>query len=225
MPLATTKNSSAILPTAASHTNHTNLVPVDDNATETQTLIFLQTRAAQGIAGTFAFAAILITCHQVIHLDFWVAMSEKEDIRSVLSAILDNFMTVEDTICSKRILAEKIKYCLGVFWNTFLKTFQIIYSLRLKVLHRIFTDIYNYTCICGWYLPTTMFKDGCGSKCLLPMMNIVQAEMCLYQPFRSNSEYSRLIFMTALFCYTDTNTAVLIVFFQYKHWKNIHLVA
>ncbi|KAK3777089.1 hypothetical protein RRG08_004258 [Elysia crispata] len=29
--------------------------------------IFLQTAAAQGIAGTFAFAAILITVHQDVH--------------------------------------------------------------------------------------------------------------------------------------------------------------
>ena len=35
------------------------------NQTQLQPLIFLQTQAAQGIAGTFAFAAILITCHQV----------------------------------------------------------------------------------------------------------------------------------------------------------------
>lgn len=40
-------------------------IPINDNATELQPLIFLQTKAAQGIAGTFAFAAILITCHQV----------------------------------------------------------------------------------------------------------------------------------------------------------------
>ena len=61
----TTQNSSAISPTSPSHSNHTNVVPVDNNVTEMQPLIFLQTRAAQGIAGTFAFAAIMITCHQV----------------------------------------------------------------------------------------------------------------------------------------------------------------
>lgn len=35
------------------------------NVTKLQPLIFLQTAAAQGIAGTFAVAAILITVHQV----------------------------------------------------------------------------------------------------------------------------------------------------------------
>jgi len=44
-------------------TNITHGVVVLSN--DTEPLIFLQTRAAQGIAGTFAFAAILITCHQV----------------------------------------------------------------------------------------------------------------------------------------------------------------
>ena len=37
-----------------------------DNVTTEQPLIFLQTAAAQGIAGTFAFAAIVITVHQVL---------------------------------------------------------------------------------------------------------------------------------------------------------------
>ena len=39
--------------------------PVNKNSSEIQPLIFLQTQAAQGIAGTFAIAAIFITCHQV----------------------------------------------------------------------------------------------------------------------------------------------------------------
>lgn len=63
--LVTHKNGSVIPPTTAPHSNVSNLVPISKNGTEMQPLIFLQTRAAQGIAGTFAFAAILITCHQV----------------------------------------------------------------------------------------------------------------------------------------------------------------
>jgi hypothetical protein len=42
----------------------TNVTPIIDNSTGVP-LIFLQTPAAQGIAGTFAFAAIIITVHQV----------------------------------------------------------------------------------------------------------------------------------------------------------------
>ena len=67
-------NNSAILPnpTNASGTVATTTVSTainnasaNKNVTELQPLIFLQTQAAQGIAGTFAIAAFLITCHQV----------------------------------------------------------------------------------------------------------------------------------------------------------------
>lgn len=46
-----------VLPTATAASE-------DSNITQIQPLIFLQTQAAQGIAGTFAVAAILITVHQ-----------------------------------------------------------------------------------------------------------------------------------------------------------------
>ena len=42
------------------------------NITSGQPLIFLQTSVAQGIAGTFAFAAILVTVHQV-----WIIIPSK----------------------------------------------------------------------------------------------------------------------------------------------------
>ena len=65
--LAPTKNGSGIIVSSSPGTNTsipTTGMPVN-NVTEIHPLIFLQTKAAQGIAGTFAFAAILITCHQV----------------------------------------------------------------------------------------------------------------------------------------------------------------
>lgn len=65
--IAAAKNASGIIssPPAINNTTiATTGMPIS-NATELHPLIFLQTKAAQGIAGTFAFAAILITCHQV----------------------------------------------------------------------------------------------------------------------------------------------------------------
>ena len=55
----------AILPTNTSPVHENVTSEMTKNVTQLQPLIFLQTQAAQGIAGTFAFAAILITCHQV----------------------------------------------------------------------------------------------------------------------------------------------------------------
>lgn len=61
---------SSTLSTMSASTINRTAMPVstnttDSNITQPQPLIFLQTPAAQGIAGTFAFAAILITVHQV----------------------------------------------------------------------------------------------------------------------------------------------------------------
>lgn len=55
------------------------------NQTQLQPLIFLQTQAAQGIAGTFAFAAILITCHQIyLHLRYYSCPNEQRWIIRIL---------------------------------------------------------------------------------------------------------------------------------------------
>ena len=74
--LSPTQNGSGVVSTshAPTSTIMTTSIPANtttlviQNVTEIQPLIFLQTQAAQGIAGTFAFAAILMTCHQVRHL-------------------------------------------------------------------------------------------------------------------------------------------------------------
>ncbi len=49
------------------------VIPNSTNSTH-QPLIFLQTKAAQGIGGAFAVAAILITCHQVGAADLWLSL-------------------------------------------------------------------------------------------------------------------------------------------------------
>lgn len=61
--VASTATTSLIITTTSAETNITT-----ESYNVTQPLIFLQTAAAEGIAGTFAFAAILITVHQVSHL-------------------------------------------------------------------------------------------------------------------------------------------------------------
>ena len=55
----------SLLPTNTSPVHENVTSQMTQNVTQLQPLIFLQTQAAQGIAGTFAFAAILISCHQV----------------------------------------------------------------------------------------------------------------------------------------------------------------
>ena len=45
--------------------NGSNLTTGETNHTGHMSKIFLQTPAAQGIAGVFAFMAMLVTCHQV----------------------------------------------------------------------------------------------------------------------------------------------------------------
>lgn len=64
---------------------NTTLLTTTSNPTELQPLIFLQTKAAQGLAGTFAFAAILITCHQIyLHLRYYTCPSEQRWIVRIL---------------------------------------------------------------------------------------------------------------------------------------------
>ncbi|CAL1545838.1 unnamed protein product [Lymnaea stagnalis] len=65
----------------------------------TQPLIFLQTAAAQGIAGTFAFAAILLTVHQIyLHLRYYTCPNEQRWIVRVLFIVpiysFDSFLSL-----------------------------------------------------------------------------------------------------------------------------------
>ena len=79
--LSPTLNGS-IVPTSVAPTNTVITSPTQENVTSEMIknstelpplgLIFLQTQAAQGIAGTFAIASILITCHQVSNI-IWAA--------------------------------------------------------------------------------------------------------------------------------------------------------
>lgn len=87
---------------APSVTNATALSP--SNVTEHsnithQPLIFLQTPAAQGIAGTFAFAAIIITVHQIyLHLRYYTCPNEQRWIVRVLFIVpifsFDSFLSL-----------------------------------------------------------------------------------------------------------------------------------
>ncbi|BFZ03427.1 hypothetical protein BsWGS_06466 [Bradybaena similaris] len=70
-----------------------------ENITIIQPLIFLQTAVAQGIAGTFAFAAILITVHQIyLHLRYYTCPNEQRWIVRVLFIVpiysLDSFLSL-----------------------------------------------------------------------------------------------------------------------------------
>lgn len=53
------------LPSLLSTTEESPMPSPSENITLPGGKIFLQTAAAQGIAGFFAFAAIIVTCHQV----------------------------------------------------------------------------------------------------------------------------------------------------------------
>ncbi|XP_055877563.1 transmembrane protein 184B-like isoform X1 [Biomphalaria glabrata] len=77
-------------------TAETNSTP-DYNVT--QPLIFLQTAAAQGIAGTFACAAILLTVHQIyLHLRYYTCPNEQRWIVRVLFIVpiysFDSFLSL-----------------------------------------------------------------------------------------------------------------------------------
>lgn len=91
-PLPAVQNGSTI-PTSLLPTNTVITSPTQENVTSEMTknytqlhpLIFLQTQAAQGIAGTFAFAAILITCHQIyLHLRYYSCPNEQRWIIRIL---------------------------------------------------------------------------------------------------------------------------------------------
>lgn len=69
-----------------------------DNVTS-QPLIFLQTAAAQGIGGTFAIAAIIITVHQIyLHLRYYTCPNEQRWIVRVLFIVpiysFDSFLSL-----------------------------------------------------------------------------------------------------------------------------------
>ncbi|XP_046362383.1 transmembrane protein 184B-like [Haliotis rufescens] len=75
------------------------LVPNGTTNATHQPLIFLQTQAAQGIAGTFAVAAILITCHQIyLHLRYYTCPNEQRWIVRVLFIVpiysFDSFLSL-----------------------------------------------------------------------------------------------------------------------------------
>ncbi|XP_035826260.1 transmembrane protein 184B [Aplysia californica] len=85
---------STVVPVTSAETNST---PATYNVT--QPLIFLQTAAAQGIAGTFAFAAILITVHQIyLHLRYYSCPNEQRWIVRVLFIVpiysFDSFLSL-----------------------------------------------------------------------------------------------------------------------------------
>ena len=64
LPPVNPSTTTTLKPDTTSTANVTLIPALVSNVTEIQP-IFLQTSVAQGIAGTFAFAALLITCHQV----------------------------------------------------------------------------------------------------------------------------------------------------------------
>ncbi|KAL8591360.1 hypothetical protein ACOMHN_052624 [Nucella lapillus] len=86
-------NSTKIIPTTT--TNGSSF----DNITSAQPLIFLQTPVAQGIAGTFALAAILITVHQIyLHLRYYTCPNEQRWIVRILFIVpiysFDSFLSL-----------------------------------------------------------------------------------------------------------------------------------
>ncbi|GAB1607704.1 transmembrane protein 184B-like [Argonauta hians] len=92
-----------------------------DNVTRLQPLIFLQTTAAQGIAGTFAFASILITVYQIyLHLRFYSCPNEQLWIVRILFIVpiysFDSFLSLmffnND---SYYVYVDSIKYCYEAF--------------------------------------------------------------------------------------------------------------
>nr|KAG5713757.1 hypothetical protein BaRGS_024384 [Batillaria attramentaria] len=101
----TTLLTSTGAPTLAPSLTNTTLTPAPSNVTEpsnitvAQPLIFLQTPAAQGIAGTFAFAAIIITVHQIyLHLRYYTCPNEQRWIVRVLFIVpiysFDSFLSL-----------------------------------------------------------------------------------------------------------------------------------
>ncbi|XP_029649442.1 transmembrane protein 184B-like [Octopus sinensis] len=92
-----------------------------DNVTRLQPLIFLQTTAAQGIAGTFAFASILITVYQIyLHLRYYSCPNEQLWIVRILFIVpiysFDSFLSLmffnND---SYYVYVDSIKYCYEAF--------------------------------------------------------------------------------------------------------------
>ncbi|OWF35232.1 Transmembrane protein 184B [Mizuhopecten yessoensis] len=72
---------------------------VTGNASYIQPLIFLQTRAAQGIGGVCAFLALLITVHQIyLHLRYYTCPNEQRWIVRILFIVpiysFDSFLSL-----------------------------------------------------------------------------------------------------------------------------------
>ncbi|XP_060064206.1 transmembrane protein 184B-like [Ylistrum balloti] len=85
------------------HSSMTTALPalenVTANASYIQPLIFLQTRAAQGIGGIFAFLALLITVHQIyLHLRYYTCPNEQRWIVRILFIVpiysFDSFLSL-----------------------------------------------------------------------------------------------------------------------------------
>ncbi|CAC5403586.1 transmembrane protein 184B-like [Mytilus californianus] len=69
------------------------------NTTHNHPLIFLQTAAAQGIGGTFAVLALIITCHQIyLHLRYYTCPNEQRWIIRILFIVpiysFDSFLSL-----------------------------------------------------------------------------------------------------------------------------------
>ncbi|KAK7507830.1 hypothetical protein BaRGS_00000795 [Batillaria attramentaria] len=102
----TTLLTSTGAPTLAPSLTNTTLTPAPSNVTEpsnitvAQPLIFLQTPAAQGIAGTFAFAAIIITVHQrwIVRVLFIVPIYSFDSFLSLMFFNNDNYYVYFDSI-------------------------------------------------------------------------------------------------------------------------------
>ncbi|XP_022103343.1 transmembrane protein 184B-like, partial [Acanthaster planci] len=89
MVIATSESSVPVLTTLLHTAASQNATEMSGNDTTTAapvyTKIFLQTAAAQGIAGVFAFASILVTCHQIyMHLRHYTCPGEQRWIVRIL---------------------------------------------------------------------------------------------------------------------------------------------
>ncbi|VDI27174.1 Hypothetical predicted protein [Mytilus galloprovincialis] len=74
-------------------------VTTTGNTTHNHPLIFLQTAAAQGIGGTFAVLALIITCHQIyLHLRYYTCPNEQRWIIRILFIVpiysFDSFLSL-----------------------------------------------------------------------------------------------------------------------------------
>ncbi|XP_064610492.1 transmembrane protein 184B-like [Liolophura sinensis] len=102
-PLSSPETTTTTTTTLAPSTVNTTDIIIISNSTismnKTQPLIFLQTTAAQGIAGVFTFAALLVTCHQIyLHLRYYTCPNEQRWIVRILFIVpifsFDSFLSL-----------------------------------------------------------------------------------------------------------------------------------